>query len=170
MEDLIELICASSSTVDALSTWLGVDTLELDRTLSDTAHRLTPRERDILTVHPGVFFSYHRSAFLRTPVPSSRVVASVDATVTLDRLTHDDATEVLAARRTLGSLLLGLGARRQLLSVEHGGRSDAVGNPIAFRTSFVFWLNGRPVAIVREDVYESTVKLGDKLHISTKRG
>lgn len=170
MEDVIELIRTSPSTVDALAGWLGVETLELDRVLSDTAHRLTQRERDLLVVHPGVFFGYHRSALLRTSMPSSRVVASVEATVTLDRLTHDDAAEVLAARRTLGSILLGLGANRRFLSVERGGRSDVAGNPVAFRTSFMFRLNGRPVAVVHEDVYESTIEFGRQLRTGAKRG
>lgn len=158
MEDLIELIRTSPSTVSALSEWLGVETLELDHVMSDTAHRLTHHERDLLAVHPGLLFGYHRSAHLRTPMPSRRVVASVEATVLLDRLTHDDASEVLAARRTLGSLLIELGARREFLSVSRGGRSDAAGNPIAFRSSFMFVLNGRSVAVVREDVYASTVE------------
>lgn len=170
MEDLIELIRTSPSTVNALSGWLDVETLELDRVLSNTAHRLTQHERDLLVVHPGVLFGYHRSALLRTPMPSSRVVASVEATVTLDRLPYDEASEVLAANRTLGAVLLELGARREFLSVQRGGRSDVAGNPIAFRTSFAFVLHGRSVAVVREDIYESTIKFGRQLRTGAKRG
>ena len=157
MEDLIKLIRTAPSTTDALASWLEVETLELDRVLSDTAHRLTQRERDLLVPHPGVFYGYHRTALLRTPTPDSRVVASVEATVMLDRLTHDDAATVIEARRTLGSVLLELGARREFLSVSRGGRTDVAGNPIAFRTSFMFVLNGRSVAVVREDVHEDII-------------
>lgn len=154
----------ASSTVSALSEWLGVASLELDRVTDDTTHRLTQHERNLLVPHAGVFYGYHRSAFLRTPQPDSRVVAEVQATVLLGRLPEEIAHEVLDARRTLGSILLEVGAAREFLSVSHGGRWDAGGNPIAFRSSFMFFLHGRPVAIVREDVHESTVTLRKKVH------
>ena len=127
-------------------------------------HRLTQHERNLLVPHAGVFYGYHRSAFLRTPRPDSQVVAEVQATVLLGRLPEETAHEVLDARRTLGSILLEAGAAREFLSVSHGGRWDAGGNPIAFRSSFMFFLHGRPVAIVREDVHESTVTLRKKVH------
>lgn len=165
MEDLIELIRASTSTVEALSNWLDVESLELDRVISDTAHRLTEHERALLVPHPGVFYGYHRTAFLSTPRPSSRVIAEVQATVLLGRLPEDAANEVLRARRTLGSVLLDVGATREFLSVSRGGRWDAGGNPIAFRSSFMFFMRGRPVAVVREDVHESTITLREKTQV-----
>lgn len=157
MEELIALIRSAPSTVTALSAWLDVETLELDRVLGSTSHRLTQHERDLLVPHPGVFYGYHRTALIRTCTPDSRVVASVEATVLLGRLPDDAASEILRERRTLGFVLLERGARREFLSVSRGGRSDVAGNPIAFRTSFLFTLNDRPVAIVREDVYEDII-------------
>lgn len=157
IDDLLHFIRSGPTTVGALSDWLGVETLELDRVLSNTAHRLTQHERAILLPHPGVFYGYHRTALLRTPEPSSRVVASVDATVLLGNLPKDTAHEIIYERRTLGSVLLEIDARREFLSASRGGRSDAAGNPIALRTSFVFTWRDEPIALVREDIYEDII-------------
>lgn len=157
MEELITLIRSAPSTVTALSAWLDVETLELDQVLSDTRHQLSEHEHNVMLPHPGVLHGYHRTALLRTPMPSRRVVASVSATVLLDRLPASTARDVLLERRTLGSILLDVGARREFLAVSRGGRSDAAGNPIAFRTSFTFVSNDHVVALVREDVYESII-------------
>jgi len=151
---LLEALRTTTSATATLAAHLGLDHLELDRQHGDGHHRLTARERDVLRPTSGVFYGYHREGFLRTPHPSWRPVAWVTATVLTSRLPEHVARLVVDARRPLGELLIAAGAARRTLDVRHERREDYSGHPIFLVSRAAFDLDGRPVAVVTEQVYD----------------
>lgn len=158
---LLERMRKTTSAVETLSEWLGVTHLVLDRVTATTHYRLGDVNRALLEPHPGVFYGYRRTALLRTP-DRWEAVASVEAVVLTSRLPRHAVRHVLDAERTLGSVLLELGARREFIRSTVGGRTDAAGRPVGLRVEAKFLLDGpdgpEPVALVREDVYEDVIR------------
>lgn len=161
--ELLERMRDADSAVAALSNWLGVTHLVLDRVTANTNFRLGEVNRLLLQPHPGVLYGYQRTALLRTPI-TDESIASVEAIVLTARLPRNAAQLVLDARHTLGSILRGIGARREFIRATIGGRTDEVGRPVGLRVEARFVLEDEPIALVREDVYEDVIR-GRRSHV-----
>lgn len=155
--ELLERMRDTTSAVRTLADWVGVHTLVLDRVTATVNYRLGDVNRDLLRPHPGVFYGYRRTALLRTP-NSWEAIASVEAVVLTSRLPEYAAHQVIAAEYTLGGVLRSIGARREFIRSTIGGRTDAAGRPVGLRVEARFVLDGEPVALVREDVYEDVIR------------
>lgn len=155
--ELLDRLRVTSSATQTLAEWLGVSTLELYDVEADPRYALSDIDVKMLDPHPGVLHSYRRSAILRAPSPVCVTAARVTAIVLVSRLPAPLVNEVYRAKWTLGSILTGVGARREFIRVTHGGRTDESGSPIAFRVEAKFTLDGEGVALVREDVYEDVL-------------
>lgn len=154
---LLQRMRDTESAVQTLSSWMGVTHLVLDRVTANAHYRLGEVNRTLLEPHPGVFYGYQRTALLRTP-DTWEAVASVEAVVLTSRLPEHAVARVIDAEYPLGSILITLGARREFLRSTIGGRTDSAGRPVGLRVEARFLLDGEPIALVREDVYEDVIR------------
>lgn len=143
MPNLMNQLNGCPSFAAVLAAWCGVPRLELQVTGSTTTKpsRLRPQ------------ITYTRTGLLRLPSPSSRPVAQVEASVTLELLPLDVVAEITAGKRLLGEILIKAGATRKTTTVRKVSREDESGEKIHVRVLANFKLEGQVVATVTEDVY-----------------